>query len=67
MERYAAFLVSLGLTADFDERRQTLTRASEHGLDVNKVAKKAAENSINKAFSVCPFHSILLTRELLKF
>ncbi|KAF9557921.1 hypothetical protein CPC08DRAFT_819621 [Agrocybe pediades] len=54
VDRYAAFLVSLGLTADFDERRAALTRASEHGLDVNKVALKTAESSINKAFSMLP-------------
>jgi len=42
----------LGLTADFNERRLALTRASEHGLDVERVAIATAERTIEKAFGV---------------
>lgn len=59
MQRYAAFLVSLGLSADFNERRQALTRASEHGLDVVRVATTAAERTITEAFAVRVFILIL--------
>ncbi|CAA7264467.1 unnamed protein product [Cyclocybe aegerita] len=52
VERYAAFLVSLALSANYDERRLALTRASEHGLDVERVAVAAAERTIEKAFLV---------------
>ncbi|PPQ84939.1 hypothetical protein CVT25_004452 [Psilocybe cyanescens] len=54
VERYADFLVSLMLSADFTERRQALTRASEHGLDVGQVARVTAEKTVNKAFSMLP-------------
>ena len=54
VERYAAFLVSLGLSADYTERRQALTRASEHGLDVQRVAIAAAERTIESAFASLP-------------
>ncbi|KAJ3503194.1 hypothetical protein NLJ89_g8543 [Agrocybe chaxingu] len=50
VERYAAFLVSLALSPNYDERRLALTRASEHGLDVERVAVAAAERTIEKAF-----------------
>ncbi|KAJ7695686.1 nuclear pore protein 84/107 [Mycena rosella] len=36
VERYALFLVSLELSADIDERRLALTRAREHGLDMDR-------------------------------
>ncbi|KAF8962886.1 nuclear pore protein 84/107 [Flammula alnicola] len=54
VERYAAFLVSLALSADFTERRLALTRASEHGLDVERVAVVTAERTIEKAFGMLP-------------
>ncbi|KAF8151524.1 nuclear pore protein 84/107 [Crassisporium funariophilum] len=54
VERYAMFLVSLALTADINERRLTLSRASEHGLDVDRVAIATAERTIEKAFAVLP-------------
>ncbi|PPR04880.1 hypothetical protein CVT26_012721, partial [Gymnopilus dilepis] len=54
VQRYAAFLVSLGLSADVEERRQALTRANEHGLDVVQVAKTAAERTIGEAFGILP-------------
>ncbi|KAF9475041.1 hypothetical protein BDN70DRAFT_884207 [Pholiota conissans] len=50
VERYAAFLVSLGLSADKTERRKALERASEHGLDIERVACATAERTVNRAF-----------------
>ncbi|KAG7444855.1 nuclear pore protein 84/107 [Guyanagaster necrorhizus] len=54
INRYAVFLVSLDLTADPAERRQALTRAREHGLDVDRVAVATAEQTIVKAFDLLP-------------
>lgn len=53
VERYAMFLTSLDLSADIKERRLALTRAREHGLDVDRVAIVAAERTIEKSFDVC--------------
>jgi len=50
--RYAAFLVSLGLSVDINERRLALTRANEHGLNVERVAIVTAERTIEKVFGV---------------
>ncbi len=55
INRYAVFLVSLELSADPAERRQALTRAREHGLDVDRVAVATAEQTIVKAFDVRRF------------
>lgn len=52
VERYALFLVSLELSADITERRLALTRAREHGLDMDRVAIATAERTIEKAFEV---------------
>ena len=52
IERYAMFLTSLELSADIDDRRLALTRAREHGLDMNRVAIATAERTIEKAFEV---------------
>lgn len=52
VERYAMFLTSLELSADITERRLALTRAKEHGLDMERVAVVTAERTIEKAFSV---------------
>ncbi|KIM43977.1 hypothetical protein M413DRAFT_68391 [Hebeloma cylindrosporum] len=52
--RYASFLVSLGLSVDINERRLALTRASEHGLNVERVAIVTAERTIEKVFSSLP-------------
>ncbi|KAJ7063608.1 nuclear pore protein 84/107 [Mycena amicta] len=54
VERYALFLVSLELSADIDERRLALTRAREHGLDMDRVAVVAAERTIDKALQMLP-------------
>ncbi|KAF7298503.1 Nuclear pore complex protein [Mycena kentingensis (nom. inval.)] len=54
VERYALFLVSLELSADVDERRLALTRAREHGLDVERVAVVTAERTIDKALQMLP-------------
>ncbi|EKM74849.1 hypothetical protein AGABI1DRAFT_80653 [Agaricus bisporus var. burnettii JB137-S8] len=54
VERYALFLVSLALTADVNERRLALTRAKDHGLDMERVAIVTAERTIEKAFEVLP-------------
>ncbi|KAJ7272963.1 nuclear pore protein 84/107 [Mycena rebaudengoi] len=54
VERYALFLVSLELSADLTERRLALTRAREHGLDMDRVAVVAAERTIDKAFELLP-------------
>lgn len=53
VERYALFLTSLDLSADIKERKLALTRAREHGLDVERVAVVAAERTIEKTFDVC--------------
>ncbi|KAG6852732.1 hypothetical protein C0991_009470 [Blastosporella zonata] len=52
VERYAMFLVSLELSVDTSERRLTLTRARDHGLDMDRVAISTAERTIEKAFGV---------------
>ena len=52
IERYAMFLVSLALTADINERRLALTRAGEHGLDMERIAIFTAERTIDNAFRV---------------
>ncbi|KAI8970749.1 nuclear pore protein 84/107 [Trametes punicea] len=54
VERYALFLTSLELSADINERRLALTRAREHGLDIERVAVVTAERTIEKAFSILP-------------
>ncbi|KAI0086032.1 nuclear pore protein 84/107 [Irpex rosettiformis] len=54
VERYAMFLTSLELSADIAERRLALTRAREHGLDMERVAVATAERTIERAFSVLP-------------
>lgn len=46
------FLTSLELSADLDERRVALTRARDHGLDMERVAIATAERTIEKAFEV---------------
>ena len=52
VERYAMFLVSLALSADIDERRHALSRAREHGLDMERIAIFTAERTIDNAFRV---------------
>ena len=52
VERYAMFLTSLELSADLAERRLALTRARDHGLDMERVAIATAERTIEKAFAV---------------
>ncbi len=52
VERYALFLTSLELSGDANERRLALTRAKDHGLDVERVAVVTAERTIEKAFTV---------------
>ncbi|KAI0318304.1 nuclear pore protein 84/107 [Amylostereum chailletii] len=54
VERYALFLTSLELSADVAERRLALTRAREHGLDVERVAVVTAERTIEHAFALLP-------------
>ncbi|EGO23158.1 hypothetical protein SERLADRAFT_450816 [Serpula lacrymans var. lacrymans S7.9] len=54
VERYAMFLTSLELSADIEERRLALTRARDHGLDINRVAIVTAERTIEKAFQLLP-------------
>lgn len=54
VERYAMFLTSLELSADIEERRLALTRAKEHGLDMEKVAIATAERTIEKSFEILP-------------
>ena len=61
VERYAMFLVSLALSADIDERRLALTRAREHGLDLERIAILTAERTIDNAFRVsCFFKKMFL-------
>ena len=62
VERYALFLTSLELSADTHERRLALTRAREHGLDIERVAVVTAERTIEKAFTVCIHALPLCTR-----
>lgn len=52
IERYAMFLTSLELSADSAERRLALTRAREHGLDMQRVAVATAERTIERSFQV---------------
>ena len=52
VERYAMFLTSLELSGDAHERREALTRARDHGLDVERVAIITAERTIEKTFTV---------------
>jgi nuclear pore complex protein Nup107 len=52
VERYAMFLTSLKLSADIDKRRLALTRARDHGLDMDRVAIATVERTIEKAFEV---------------
>ncbi|KAG6828732.1 hypothetical protein H0H92_006920 [Tricholoma furcatifolium] len=54
VDRYAMFLVSLELSADTTERRLALTRARDHGLDMERVAIATAEQTIEKAFELLP-------------
>ncbi|KAJ4468243.1 nuclear pore protein 84/107 [Lentinula aciculospora] len=54
VSRYAVFLVSLELSADPSERQLALTRAKEHGLDVDGVAAVTAEMTMNKALELLP-------------
>ncbi|KAI0668046.1 nuclear pore protein 84/107 [Trametes maxima] len=54
VERYALFLTSLELSADIHERRLALTRARDHGLDIERVAIVTAERTIEKAFTILP-------------
>ncbi|RPD76536.1 hypothetical protein L226DRAFT_460097 [Lentinus tigrinus ALCF2SS1-7] len=54
VERYALFLTSLELSGDAHERRLALTRAKDHGLDVERVAVVTAERTIEKAFTILP-------------
>ncbi|KAJ3559201.1 hypothetical protein NM688_g483 [Phlebia brevispora] len=54
VERYAMFLTSLELSADITERRLALTRAREHGLDMERVAIVTAERTMEKAFTILP-------------
>ena len=61
VERYAMFLTSLELSADIAERRLALTRARDHGLDMERVAVVTAERTMEKAFSVgiCALYALL--------
>ncbi len=52
VERYALFLTSLELAGDAVERRLALTRARDHGLDIERVAIVTAERTIEKTFTV---------------
>ncbi|KAI0739444.1 nuclear pore protein 84/107 [Daedaleopsis nitida] len=54
VERYALFLTSLELSGDAHARRLALTRAREHGLDVERVSVVTAERTIEKAFTILP-------------
>ncbi|TBU21786.1 nuclear pore protein 84/107 [Dichomitus squalens] len=54
VERYALFLTSLELSGDMHERRLALTRAREHGLDIERVAIVTAERTIEKTFTILP-------------
>ncbi|KAI0048451.1 nuclear pore protein 84/107 [Auriscalpium vulgare] len=54
VERYALFLTSLELSADITERRLALTRARDHGLDMERVAVVTAERTVDRAFELLP-------------
>ena len=66
VERYALFLTSLELSADIDERKMALTRAREHGLDMERVAVATAERTIDKAFEASPGCSLSCIRNLIQ-
>ena len=63
VERYALFLTSLELAGDATERRLALTRAREHGLDIERVAIVTAERTIEKTFTVGRCHSLQKRRQ----
>jgi len=48
------FLVSLGLSAGISERRLALSRARDHGLEMDRVAMAAAERTIARTFEILP-------------
>ncbi len=54
VERYTLFLISVALAADPSERRMTLQRTKEHGLDVPHVAVVTAEHTIERALEGLP-------------
>jgi len=54
VERYAMFLVSLPLDVSPNERKRTLLRAAEFGLDVTRVAIVAAERSMDLGLRKLP-------------
>ena len=54
------FLVSLALSADINERRLALTRARDHGLDMERIAIFTAERTIDNAFRVSCVENILI-------
>lgn len=54
VERYAMYLVSLGLSADLSQRKLALAQAREHGLDTDRVAVVSAERTIEYAFRALP-------------
>lgn len=58
------FLTSLALSADVAERRLALTRARDHGLDMERVAVATAERTIERAFEV---RSLLLNPSYVMF
>ena len=60
VERYAMFLVSLALSADINERRLALTRARDHGLDMERIAIFTAERTIDNAFRVSCVKNVLI-------
>jgi len=55
VERYALFLSELPVISSLRERKETLLRAAEFGLDVPQVALSAADLCIERAFNVCAF------------
>lgn len=54
------FLVSLALSADINERRLALTRARDHGLDMERIAIFTAERTIDNAFRVSCVENIFM-------
>ncbi|KAF8905638.1 nuclear pore protein 84/107 [Mucidula mucida] len=52
--RYAAFLVHSGIQSNLADRRGALNQARQHGLDVDRVALSAAEQTLVQAFEMLP-------------
>lgn len=54
VELYVIFLTSLELSADINQHGLALTRARDHGLDIERVAIATAERTFENSFDILP-------------